>query len=481
MSTTAFDIDKAFRSLMSGIDLDPADTGGEVRFSGQDPILPSRHRLGAIMAMGMMAPAVATQILYRMAGGPAQDLSVDLRRAVSHINPLALFKPTMGGYPYITTFANPKVNPLGFGIFKTRDGRGYLPTAAYPKEIPKWMKLLQADLDLESVSKAIGRWDAQDLEDEAARRGMIGSLARTPEEWLAHPQGAYLSQCPLIEIIKIGDSDPEIPEMRDPARPLSGVKALSFTHVIAGPVTGRTLAEQGAQVLHMANPEFEYDALTADCQLGFRSTWCDLALPEYRTQAVALLKEADVLIENFRGRKVAKYGLSPEEAAEIRPGIIYTSLRAFGWDGPWSDRGGFDMDANCASGYAVLEGSKSDPKLPPTVILNDYLAGYLTAAGVVAAMILRAKHGGSYHVRVSLTRFSMWYSELGLMDDAFVAAHLGKPDHKPIPPAGLRLDSGFGELLRLEPGITWSRTPARWEVPGHPVVGPRGANTAVWL
>ena len=133
------------------------------------------------------------------------------------------------------------------------------------------------------------------------------------------------------------------------------------------------------------------------------------------------------------------------------------------------------------SGFTVLEGSEHEPKLPPTVILNDYLAGYLTAAGVVAALILRAKHGGSYHVRTSLTRFSMWYSQLGLMDDAYLAAHLGTPDHKPIAADGLRLDSAFGEIVRLEPGITFSGTPGRWEVPGHTVVGPRGADKPVWL
>jgi len=63
------------------------------------------------------APAAATQILYRMRGGQAQDLSVDLRRAVVHINPLAMFTPTAGGYPYQPYFVDPRVNPLGFNIF----------------------------------------------------------------------------------------------------------------------------------------------------------------------------------------------------------------------------------------------------------------------------------------------------------------------------------------------------------------------------
>jgi CoA-transferase family III len=105
---------------------------------------------------------------------------------------------------------------------------------------------------------------------------MIGSICRSPDEWLSHPQGAMLAETPLIEIVKIGDSEPELPALTDDARPLSGLKVASFTHVIAGMVVGRTLAEQGAQVLHMARPEYDYDALYEDTSVRTRSTWMDL-------------------------------------------------------------------------------------------------------------------------------------------------------------------------------------------------------------
>jgi hypothetical protein len=205
---------------------------------------------------------------------------------------------------------------------------------------------------------------------------MIGSICRSPGEWLSHPQGALLAKTPLIEIEKIGESDPELPTLKDKKRP---------------------------------------------------------------------------------------------------------PLRAFGWDGPWGQRGGFDMDANCSSGYTVVEGSEDQPRLPPTVILNDYLAGYLTAMGVIAALILRTKHGGSYHVRAALARYSMWYSELGIFDPNHVADAILKPDHQVIPPKGLTLETSLGTNVRLEPGITYSETPSFWEVPGRPVLTPRGASEAEWL
>jgi hypothetical protein len=483
-ASASFDIHQAFSNLLAGVHLDPGDTGGVVSFDGEDPILASNHRLGAIMAMGMMGPAVATQILYKMRGGPSQDLSVDLRNAVCHINPVYLFKPTVAGYPsqsLFPLFATTSFNPLSFGIFPTKDGRWYLPTAAYPHSIPDWLGLLRCELNARAVGNAISQWNARDIEDAAAERGMIGSICRSPDEWLAHPQGSILANTPLIEIEKIGDSEPELPPLKDKKRPLSGLKVASLTHVIAGMVVGRTLAEQGAQVLHLARPEYDYDSLYEDTAVGMRSTWNDLTQRDYLARTRHLLRAADVVVENFRGRKIAQLGLSAEEVAQLRPGIVYASIRAFGWKGPWAQRGGFDMDANCCTGYTILEGTADRPKLPPTIILNDFLAGYLTAMGVLAALILRAKDGGSYHVRAALARYSMWYSELGILDPNYVAAIAQKPDHQVIPPKGLKLETPLGTMVRLEPGITYSKTPAFWEVPGGAPLTVRGASEAAWL
>lgn len=475
-----FDIEATLSELLKVVQLSSMDTGGAITFTGEDPILPSKHRLGAIMSVGMMGAAVATQILYRMRGGEAQDLSVDLRTAVGHINPFVAYKPKLGGFSYQLLFGDPSVNPMVFGLYPTKDGRWYLPTAAYPMSVPPWMELLKCDLNAKSVGNAIAQWDALDLEDAAASRGMIGSFCRTPQEWLDHPQGKLLFQTPLIEIVKIGDSEPELPPMHDAMRPLSGLKIVSNTHVIAGQVVGRTLAEQGAQVLHFARPEYEYDALWVDTSPGFRSTFMDLSQPAFKMKATELLKKADVFVENYRGRKIAELGFSAEAVAAIRPGIIYTSIRAFGWEGPWSQRAGFDMDANCCSGFTVIEGTEDAPKLPPTVVLNDYLAGYVTAMGTLAALILRAKFGGSYHVRTSLARFSMWYSTLGILDPNYVAEKLKHPEHKVIPAKGMQAMHALGEVDRLEPGIAYSKTPGGWKLPDGLIGTARGGSKPEW-
>src|SRR4029079_11682639 len=103
----------------------------------------------------------------------------------------------------------------------------------------------------------------------------------------------------------------------------------------------------------------------------------------------------------YRGHKMRDLGMSPEELAKRRPGIVYASVRAYSYDGPWADRGGFDMEALCVTGFTTEEGTPEQPKFPPTTVMNDFIAGYLGAAGIQAALIRRAKEGRSYHVRVT--------------------------------------------------------------------------------
>jgi hypothetical protein len=75
----------------------------------------------------------------------------------------------------------------------------------------------------------------------------------------------------------------------------------------------------------------------------------------------------------------------------------------------------------------------------------------------------------------------MWYSQLGLFDREEVERGLADPTHKLVPPTGVTLDTAFGDVSRLEPGITFSKTPARWEIPGHKVIVPRGSSKPAWL
>ena len=104
LTDAEFDATGALDGLLADVGLSAADAGGRVTFAGQDPIIPSRHRLAAAIGIPMMGNAVAASAMHRHRGGPGQDLHLDLRQAVHHINPSYAWEPTLAGeFPSIAT------------------------------------------------------------------------------------------------------------------------------------------------------------------------------------------------------------------------------------------------------------------------------------------------------------------------------------------------------------------------------------------
>ena len=138
------------------------------------------------------------------------------------------------------------------GIYHTKDGRWVLPHFGLNHLRDRMLGLLGADPDQSSVSKAVSKWNAIDLENAIAQKSLCGGMVRTNSEWLAEPHGKVLSNKPVLEVIKIGQSDPEpIPSGN---RPLSGVKVLDLTRILAGPIAARTLAEHGVMFSRLLKP-----------------------------------------------------------------------------------------------------------------------------------------------------------------------------------------------------------------------------------
>jgi crotonobetainyl-CoA:carnitine CoA-transferase CaiB-like acyl-CoA transferase len=476
--SAGFDINAEFRSVMHELGLSPENTGGSITFIGEDPIFPTKHRLGACIAIPIMAGAAGIADIWRQRSGRGQDLTLDLRKAIHGINPMYKFNPTINGYPYqLPYWINPDYqldNPMGFDLYRTKDGRFFLPTGAYPGLLNKMCSFLQCGPDHDQIAEAVSTWNSEELDKAAADAGLVFAIVRTPEEWAAHPQGKQLADRPLVEIVKIGDSDPE--PFTPAARPLSGLRVLAATHVIAGNVMGRTLAEHGAEVLQISHPnEFENEGLMQDPCAGFTSSaWLNLKDPEALKRAYELAADADVFVESYRPHKIADLGLSPEELAARRPGIVYASAQCYSYDGPWAERGGFDMEALCVTGFTTLEGTPEQPKFPPTFVMNDFVAGYLGAAGIQAALIRRAKEGGSYHVRVNLARCAMWFNSLGTFDTDVPGT--GKQNQL-LAPDTITAQTPYGELVRLAPPVQFSETNPYWR---DPVLVVRGSSKPAW-
>jgi crotonobetainyl-CoA:carnitine CoA-transferase CaiB-like acyl-CoA transferase len=462
----------ALDELLSAVGLSRAQTEGSVSFAGEDPILPAAHRLGACIGIPIMANAVAALALHRHRDGPSQDLELDLRQAVHSINPAAFWHPTLNGElaPHPLVLDNPfLVIPYG-----TADGRRVMATGVYPHLAASWCRFLDVPPDMQRVAAAMSAWDAFELEEAASAAGLPVCVVRTPAEWLAHPQGALLAGQPVIGLERIGDAPQR--DFGSAQRPFDDVRVLSFTHAVAGPTVGRTLAEQGADVLCATRPnDYEHEFIYAEANVGSRSAYLDLDSQIGQQRLATLLADADVVVNNHRGGSLERHGLEPRRLAERHPGLVQVSVTCYGSHGPWADRGGFDMNGSAVSGLMTIEGGEGEPKLPVTGLINDYITGYMGAIGAAAALVKRATEGGSWHVTVSLTRTAMWCASLGLVDPALAGR---SEEHTLREPLAYDAPSPLGDIHMLAPPVRFSRTPPSWP---DPILVPRGSSRAEWL
>jgi hypothetical protein len=339
--------------------------------------------------------------------------------------------------------------------------------------------LLRSSEDPQQIADAIKGWDALDLETAGSERGVVMPMLRSIEEFMREPQYVdHLAHLPLIEIEKIGESDP-MPFTRNPTAPMDGVRVLGLARVIAGAAIGRAMAHHGADVLNIWRPsDFEIDTMYATANVGVRSALIDVSQTEGRERMHALLRDADVFYSNRRHGFLETVGLSPEEAAAVRPGIVHVSVSLHGNTGPWVTRAGFDQTAGAISGVMTLEGSADAPKLPPVMVVNDNIVAWLSTTGAIAALMRRAREGGSYRVHVSLTRVSLWLYSLGLFDKGFAIETAGKPGrHEHLEPDLFTAETLSGTYQGVTDQVGMSRTPGAYRT----VLMPRGSGKPVWL
>ncbi|GAB2966525.1 CoA transferase [Amycolatopsis acidiphila] len=471
----AFDPHAEFAEVLAGIDVSPADTGGTVTFTGADPVVPSTLRLAGAAAIALAAKSATMAKLWRLRGGEGQDIAVDLRTAPHRLCPFYDRKwELLNGYPGSSP-SNPS-QALGFRFYRTADDRWVMPLNPYPKIKVAAQTLLGVPDEPEAVAAAIGRWKGLELEDAAVEAGAVLPMLRTTEELLteAHYRET-LAGLPLIEITKIGESEPE-PFTEGAADPLSGVRALGMGHVIAGAGVGRALALHGADVLNLWRPnELEHDVTYLTANVGVRSSTLD----PYRhgDRIRALLAGADVFFANRRPGYLSKIGLSAEEAAATRPGIVHATTSLNGERGPWSGRIGFDQSAGSLVGMMHLEGDGQRPGLPPILVVNDYVVSWLMTAGVVEALARRAVEGGSWKVHVSLTRAALWILSMGVFDKGYAAEVAGRgEEHAYLDPETFTADTPLGHYQGVTDQVRMSATPGRYR---HVLV-PRGSRRPEW-
>jgi crotonobetainyl-CoA:carnitine CoA-transferase CaiB-like acyl-CoA transferase len=413
------------------------------------------------------ASALAASEIDRVRNGRAQQVAVDMRHAVAEFISERLYivdgKPPPPAWDKIA------------GLYQTGDDRWVRLHTNFPHHRAGILDMLKVDYDREQVAAALKNWTGQDYEDEVARRGLVGTMMRSPAEWAAHPQGVAVAGLPVLEIVKIGEAPPQ--PLPPDVRPLSGVRVLDLTRVLAGPVCGRTLAAHGADVLRVTSAHLpDIPGLDVDTGRGKLSAHIDLRGEEGKAVLAGLLKSADIFVQGYRPGGIAERGFSPEHAAELRPGIVYVSLCAWSHVGPWAGRRGFDSLVQTATGINRAEaealGADRPVELPCQAL--DHGAGYLMATGAMLALKRRAEIGGSWLVRLSLAQVGHWLTELGRQPDGQTASKITRAD---VPHLLDDHPSQYALLSALRHAGQLSETPPRWDRPSvrlgtHPAQWP---------
>ncbi len=465
--------------LLQEAGLKREDFGGQITFAGMDPIRPTHIKVGCASASIAGANAIASAIIWKQRSGESQDIHVDLRKAYVTQSP---WQDVLAGCTLVNgtpQMMGGNVGELGTHILPTRDGRFVVLTSLYSSNTERIMSLLDSGTLPRQLERATRKWDALDLENAAQDAGVPLVICRTRTEYQSTEQYRHNVAAPLIQIEKIGDSEPE--PLPPAARPLSGIRALGMVHVVAGPAVLRQLAAQGADCLNLNTLNWiEEPTMYWQTQAGIRQAYLDARNDANRKAIYNLVRDADVFVENLRPHMADKQGLSAETLAQYRPGIIYVAAKLNAPTGPWADWMGYDFTAAGQCGLFCDIGSADQPQLPHGVnVVCDFLTGYLASIGVQAALLRRAIEGGSYKVTVTLAQTIMFEQALGLVDNKSLLdlESLG-PEHQPIKPNLQTGQTAFGEFTRLGSQVEMSKTPEYWE---NPIISPIGSSKPEWL
>lgn len=431
-----------------------------VHLTGDEPQIPSSFRVAVAGQTTIAAAGLAAAEIWRLRSGEAQDVSVDMRHAVAECR--------SERYLRLDDRPPPPAWDAIAGVYKTGDNRFVRCHTNFRHHRDAVCRVLGCVPEREKVQAALMQWNGEEFETAAYAAGGVVALMRSYDEWSALPQARALAELPLISIEKIGDASPKPWPEGD--RPLSGLRVLDLSRVIAGPVAGRTLAAHGADVLLVSGPELPaIPWLTIDTGRGKLTTFIELKSEAGRAQMRTLLRDADIVSQGYRPHALSALGFSPEQAAEINPGIVYVTLSAYGHAGPWAERRGFDSLVQTTTGFNDAEGKATaidGPKELPAQML-DHVTGYLMAFGAMMARARQAREGGSWHVRVSLAQTGRWLWNLGRLDGGLNTPDLtGEAVHAAFMET---VSSGFGTLQAVRHSAVLSRTPARWSRPAMPL------------
>ena len=476
--------------------------------------VPSAFKIGHLAQASITLTALLASLIY--SERRRQNAKVRDRKSIPVVTvPLQHALLEFRSELFHTINGNSLPSPWGplSGLHPTRDGYVRVHDN-FPNHGAALRKLLGVDenADRKAVSAQMVKWDAVDLESQAVHVGAVVSALRSFEEWDRAPQAGAIMDFPILVKRVDGDSqhqEPEAvsgwPDSSPPLalgdKPLRGIRVVELSRVIAGPVAGRTLAAHGADVLWVTSPNLpDLPSLDSDMARGKRSVQLDLNSSEDHEKLMELIDGADVVIQGYRPGSLAARGLSPSQMSKRRQernggkqnrGLVFANLSAYGPNGPWRNRRGFDSLVQTCSGMNVAEAryfKQTEPPARPTPCQAlDHASGYFLAAGVMAALVRMGwdKHkggqeegnGGVWEVDVSLAGTGRFLRSLGVNEDNNGDAG-GEMRMEDVPAEFLEeRECGFGMLKAVRHSAKIEGVDVGWEV----MPGVLGGDEARWL
>jgi formyl-CoA transferase len=197
--------------------------------------------------------------------------------------------------------------------------------------------------------------------------------------------------------------------------PLSGYRVLDLSRILAGPYCTMILGDQGAEVIKVERPDSGDDtrswgppfaggesAYYLCCNRNKKSIAVDLKHPSGAELVRELAKVSDVLVENFTPGLTQRFGLDYETLRGINPRLVYASITAYGQDGPYRDRPGYDMVLSAVGGLMWITGERDGNPCKVGVAITDVLTGIYASGAITAALLWRERSGRGQYLDISL-------------------------------------------------------------------------------
>jgi CoA-transferase family III len=423
--------------------------------------LPSAYPVTDFASAAISTAGLAVLELLEARTGKQQSATVDRRLAsfwfLLSIHPIGWKLP-------------PAWDPVA-GDYPTRDGFIRLHTNA-PHHRAAAERVLGAHDDRDSMARAVAGWAKGDLERAIVGAGGCAAEMRSVSEWIEHPQGRAVAAEPLTHAIT-GDAAPSSDWSVPVSRPLSGIKVLDLTRVLAGPVASRFLAGYGAEVLRIDPPSWDEGVVIPEVTVGKRCARLDLKRNEDRSTFETLLSGADIFIHGYRPGALDHLGFDAVRRRTLSPGLVDVCLDAYGWSGPWASRRGFDSLVQMSVGIADkgMRWRQADKPVPLPVQALDHATGYLMAAVAIRGVTRRIVQGNGTEARLSLARTAKMLVDAGAGSGENPLAAETVADLSPEIEA-----TDWGQAQRLNSPIAIDGTPMRWESPARKL----GSSEARW-